>query len=96
MNEMKMMLPILKKLGINPDKLSGDKISKILNMAKGIRNPSDVSPEMAREFANILNIKPQGAVLPKKSTRVKPNAMCPCGSGKKYKKCCRLKSIKST
>jgi len=23
-------------------------------------------------------------------TRIKPNAMCPCGSGKKYKKCCRV------
>merc|ERR1712146_713751 len=28
------------------------------------------------------------AQAPKISVRVKPNAKCPCGSGKKYKKCC--------
>ena len=31
----------------------------------------------------------RGAVrAPKSSARVKPNAQCPCGSGRKYKKCC--------
>ena len=31
----------------------------------------------------------RGAVrVPKSSARVKPNAQCPCGSGRKYKKCC--------
>jgi tetratricopeptide (TPR) repeat protein len=28
------------------------------------------------------------AQAPRSSTRVKPNAPCPCGSGRKYKKCC--------
>ena len=28
------------------------------------------------------------------STKVKPNAACPCGSGKKYKKCCRVKNMR--
>lgn len=27
--------------------------------------------------------------VPKKTKKVKPNEPCPCGSGKKYKKCCR-------
>ena len=27
-------------------------------------------------------------VQPRRSTKVKPNEPCPCGSGKKYKKCC--------
>ena len=26
----------------------------------------------------------------KAAKRVKPNEPCPCGSGKKYKKCCRV------
>ena len=26
-----------------------------------------------------------------KAKKIKPNAKCPCGSGKKYKKCCRGK-----
>lgn len=33
-----------------------------------------------------------GVSLPKKSTKIGRNAPCPCGSGKKYKKCCALKA----
>jgi len=29
-----------------------------------------------------------GAFQPRSTDKVKPNAPCPCGSGKKYKKCC--------
>jgi uncharacterized protein YchJ len=29
-----------------------------------------------------------GAFQPRRTDKVKPNAPCPCGSGKKYKKCC--------
>ena len=28
-----------------------------------------------------------------KVKKTKPNAKCPCGSGKKYKKCCRNKTL---
>ena len=33
---------------------------------------------------------------PKKAKKIKPNAPCPCGSNKKYKKCCdgKKKSVK--
>ena len=27
-------------------------------------------------------------VIKKKAEQIGPNALCPCGSGKKYKKCC--------
>ncbi|NNE00280.1 MAG: hypothetical protein HKN47_23425 [Pirellulaceae bacterium] len=30
-----------------------------------------------------------GSVLPRRSRRVGRNALCPCGSGQKYKRCCR-------
>ena len=94
MNEMKMLAPVLKKLGINMDKLKGDKLNKLINMAKKVKNPSDISPEMAKEFSNILNINSIGTTSqPKKSSRIKPNSLCPCGSQKKYKKCCRLKTV---
>ena len=33
----------------------------------------------------------QGKATQKQGTKVKPNDKCPCGSGKKYKKCCRGK-----
>lgn len=29
-----------------------------------------------------------GAMRPARSTKIRPNAPCPCGSGKKHKKCC--------
>ena len=35
------------------------------------------------------NRKAQGIVLPvAKKVKIYPNDPCPCGSGKKYKKCC--------
>jgi uncharacterized protein YecA (UPF0149 family) len=30
-------------------------------------------------------------VIPAPSTKTRPNDQCPCGSGKKYKKCCGAK-----
>ena len=32
-------------------------------------------------------VKP--ATVRRKSRKIKPNEPCPCGSGKKYKRCCR-------
>ena len=34
-----------------------------------------------------------GGATKKKAKKPKPNAKCPCGSGKKYKKCCRNKQV---
>lgn len=39
--------------------------------------------------ANILNMANKR--VPVRSEKIQPNAPCPCGSGKKYKKCCGLK-----
>jgi uncharacterized protein YecA (UPF0149 family) len=36
---------------------------------------------------------PSSVVLPEKR-KVRPNDPCPCGSGKKYKKCCGKGEIK--
>ena len=32
--------------------------------------------------------RPKGKTVKRVGEKVKPNAPCPCGSGKKYKKCC--------
>ena len=40
-------------------------------------------PEDISDLEKLLNPKE-----PMKSTKVHRNAACPCGSGKKYKKCC--------
>jgi len=40
-------------------------------------------PEDISDLERLLNPE-----VPVKSTKVPRNAFCPCGSGKKYKKCC--------
>ena len=41
------------------------------------------------QYLKLVREAMRGAVqAPKSSARVKPNAQCPCGSGRKYKKCC--------
>ncbi len=44
------------------------------------------APAPKRE--QVLNEGPQHFNIQRKSTKVGPNDPCPCGSGKKYKKCC--------
>ena len=91
MNEIKTMLPILKQLGISPEQLGPDKLSKIINIANNIRNPADISMEQSQKIMDILGVSTSGEKRePKISSRIKPNQKCPCGSDKKYKKCCRI------
>jgi hypothetical protein len=40
-------------------------------------------------------MKMNGEVIEEKQKKTKPNEPCPCGSGKKYKKCCRPKDMAS-
>lgn len=90
MNAIKKLLPLFKQFGISPDSLTPDKLNKITSLAKGINKPEDISIEKSQEIMKILGIGTNsGPRQPKKSTRIKPNEKCPCGSGKKYKKCCR-------
>jgi SWIM/SEC-C metal-binding protein len=44
----------------------------------GFEGPEDIS-----DLENALN-----PPLPMQSTKVERNSLCPCGSGRKYKKCC--------
>ena len=51
--------------------------------------------EQALARANLLPARMTGGggATKKKAKKTKPNAKCPCGSGKKYKKCCRNKEL---
>ncbi|MDO5150798.1 MAG: SEC-C metal-binding domain-containing protein [Oscillospiraceae bacterium] len=54
--------------------------------------------ESKREFEQIFwsereTVNKSGTVKITPDDRVRPNSPCPCGSGKKYKKCCAMKSI---
>ena len=49
-----------------------------------------VAKETAATGTPDKTVKPQPV---RKAAKVGPNDPCPCGSGKKYKKCCRDKDI---
>lgn len=44
--------------------------------------------ELAREFADRQEASTEGAAVGQKRVKVGRNDPCPCGSGKKYKRCC--------
>jgi preprotein translocase subunit SecA len=46
------------------------------------------TPPAAEERGSALPRPPAGRAKPKKAGKVGRNEPCPCGSGKKYKKCC--------
>ena len=50
--------------------------------------PKHEDTQKTMEFLRVLRAGRGTARAPRSSTRVKPNAPCPCGSGRKYKKCC--------
>ena len=50
----------------------------------------EVAKEAAAVSASDKTVKQQPV---RKAKKVGPNDPCPCGSGKKYKKCCRDKDI---
>jgi uncharacterized protein YecA (UPF0149 family) len=50
---------------------------------RGLKPRLDLFQSLYRQIAG-----PQPAPTPARSTRVPRNAPCPCGSGRKFKKCC--------
>lgn len=89
--------PALSQLGVDLNKISPDKIQKLMSFAENIKDPKDITPEMARNVMNILGVHvPQtGLIEAKKSNthKVGRNEPCTCGSGKKYKLCCLNKVV---
>jgi hypothetical protein len=45
--------------------------------------------ELARIQAKGVALRAQRVAAARKQGKIKPNDSCPCGSGKKYKRCCR-------
>ena len=57
---------------------------------------TDCEQALARENMRLARMTAGGggATTKQKAKKIRPNAKCPCGSGKKYKKCCRNKQQK--
>jgi len=92
--DIRSVIPILKQLGISPDKLGPERLEELMKVAEKISNASDITPEISSKIMDIIGIIPKARVAPKIQTREKigRNSPCPCGKyGKKYKKCCWIK-----
>jgi uncharacterized protein YchJ len=85
---MEQVLPLLKNLGISPEKITQEKIDKVKHMNLDFNNTQSFTKENCEEIMKILGID----LTPPKKTikipRIKRNESCPCGSNIKYKKCC--------
>ena len=90
--DIRSVLPILQQFGISPDQLGPERLEELMKLSEYIHNPSDITPEIARQVMEILGIsaKKPHSVTPvkRKSVKVGRNEACPCNSGKKFKKCC--------
>lgn len=52
------------------------------------RSMVEIFPDAMMEYASIAHALEQAAHTPAVSSKVARNGPCPCGSGRKYKKCC--------
>jgi len=89
--DIRSVIPILKQLGISPDKLGPEKLEELMKLAEKISGSSDITPEITTKIMDIIGIIPKIRVPTKiqKSEKIGRNSLCPCQKyGKKYKKCC--------
>lgn len=80
------MKEFLSQSGIDVDNLPKETLNKLINIASKISDPESPSGVDLNALQNILNPKKENTQ--KKKKKIKPNVKCPCGSNKKYKKCC--------
>lgn len=95
--DIRSVIPILKQLGISPDKLGPERLEDLMKIAEKIGGVSDITPEITSKIMDIVGIIPKARVVQKIQTREKigRNSLCPCGKhGKKYKKCCWVNETK--
>ena len=91
------MKSYLKTMGLDVDKIPKDKMNTIVQLAESIADPSKMNSEQITKLQQALGISQQGSSLvpvkrvPRKRTKIGNNEKCPCGSGKKYKKCCLIR-----
>ena len=84
------ILPMLRQFGISPEMLGPEKLEELMKLADKISNPSDITPELSKKIIDLLGISTRATISPKQKSneKIPRNSLCPCGKGKKYKKCC--------
>jgi uncharacterized protein YecA (UPF0149 family) len=79
--------PLLRQNGISMEQIGNDKIEKLLALTDTI-DPGNIPPTLTQDVVSILKEKGGGEPRRNIEPKQKRNDPCPCGSGKKYKKCC--------
>lgn len=82
------ILPVLRSLGVNPNKLNPDKLERLMKLCNNITDLSQINQETTRQLIDTIGITANKQTKPKKSIRIGRNESCICESGLKYKKCC--------
>ena len=73
---------------VRPVRPGGDVVPWIELKARASQEAVKAAANQERQMEQQRGGKRDGPAQPKKASRVGRNAPCPCGSGKKYKKCC--------
>lgn len=87
---MRDIIPLLSQFGVSPEQLGPEKLETLLKISEHIKNPVDITPEIARQIFDIIGVNTREKQLPIKRTNMKigRNDPCLCGTRLKYKKCC--------
>jgi len=97
---------ILNSLGISLEDITDEQKRGLEEFANKIPDPSKMSIDDAMKIVNTLGIDLESVQkkarrvmaemrMKSKPVKIGPNEKCRCGSGVKYKKCCRDKDSKS-
>lgn len=91
---------VMNALDILLEDLTPAQLERLKELAEDLKDPSHMKPSEAMRIVEELGIdidaiqKKNGEFrASNKKPKRKPNEPCHCGSGKKWKKCCRLKDL---
>jgi len=88
MSNTESMKAMLRGMGIDIDKLPAPHLERLLKVTESISKPEEITQSQVNRIQEILGLKKR---QPIKSNKIPVNSKCPCGSKKKYKKCCMNK-----
>lgn len=77
------------KIEIEPEKLYYNMVEAKANWLYELEQWNDILPEEKR--SELYKQQKKDSIVRHETPKVYPNDPCPCGSGKKYKKCCMRK-----
>lgn len=80
----------LKNLGIDPKTFTPETINKLMQFTDKIKDPTKIDPQTIQQIKKLLNLKLPNNKPNNQTTKIGRNDICPCNSGKKWKKCCLL------